>query len=690
MARAGPRLDHAARAAESEDPATGQLAARAEFAPRRTACAPRPPKRLRFDAQSPGAVAAKGARPPHDTAPPNGESTMPQTPDNELVRVHDWWRAANYLTVGQIYLLGNPLLTEPLRPQHIKPRLLGHWGTSPGLSLVYAHLNRVIQQRDVDVLFLAGPGHGGPAIVANVWLEGTYQEIYPHVTRDGAGMLRLFRQFSTPGGIPSHVGPQTPGSIHEGGELGYVLAHAFGAAFDDPKLVSVAVVGDGEAETAPLEGTWKGIRFLNPRRDGAVLPILHLNGYKISGPTVLGRASKDSVRSLLRGHGYEPIFVEGSEPMEVHGALAAALDCSFDRIAEIQASSRVFKESTAPSWPAIVLRTPKGWTGPKVVNGLPVEGTFRAHQVPLGEVRSDARQLAMLEEWMLSYGPRRSLRRRRRAARSRPRGGPRGREAHGRQPGRQRHGARDRSAGAGLLALRARCPESRLRAAGVHARARRDAARSLRGKPDDVPPRLPRRDQLEPSRRGVRGRGSLLRRRGPPRRRPRVAEGTRHGGVERAQLPGLARGLRADRPARPLRDVRGVRPRHCVDGDPARQVARDERGPSLARPGPVAELPPDVDVLAQRPQRLQPPGPRLHGYDPLEKRDRGPRLSAARRQLPAERGRPLLPEPQLHQPRHHRQAAAAPVARYRSGDDALRARRLRLVVGRNGDRRRPA
>jgi xylulose-5-phosphate/fructose-6-phosphate phosphoketolase len=330
---------------------------------------------------------------------------MPQARNDELARVHDWWRAANYLTVGQIYLLGNPMLQEPLRPQHIKPRLLGHWGTSPGLSLVYAHLNRIIQQRDADVLYLAGPGHGGPAVVANVWLEGTYQEVYPQVTRDGAGMLRLFRQFSTPGGIPSHVGPQTPGSIHEGGELGYVLTHAFGAAFDNPGLVAVAMVGDGEAETAPLEGSWKGARFLDPQRDGAVLPILHLNGYKISGPTVLGRASNETVRSLLRGHGYDPIVVAGSDPMEVHGELAAALDWSFDRIAEIQSGARVFRQSGAPAWPAIILRTPKGWTGPKELDGVPLEGTFRAHQVPLGAVRSNPRQLAMLEEWMQSYEP---------------------------------------------------------------------------------------------------------------------------------------------------------------------------------------------------------------------------------------------------------------------------------------------
>ncbi|HEY2513697.1 MAG TPA: phosphoketolase family protein, partial [Polyangiaceae bacterium] len=331
---------------------------------------------------------------------------MTTIPDADLRDLHDYWCAANYLTVGQIYLLANPLLREPLRAEHVKPRLLGHWGTSPGLSLVYAHLNRVIRQRDRDVLFLAGPGHGGPAVLANVYLEGAYSEVYSSVTPDGPGMLRLFRQFSTPGGVPSHVGAPTPGSIHEGGELGYVLTHAFGAVFDNPALVAVAVVGDGEAETGPLEGSWKGTRFLNPRHDGAVLPVLHLNGYKISGPTVLGRASDATVGALLMAQGYEPIFVEGDEPMAVHRAMAAALDRAFDAIAAIQGSARSGAGARGEvRWPAIVLRTPKGWTGPKEWNGVPIEGTFRAHQVPLAAVRTESGQLKMLEAWMKSYRP---------------------------------------------------------------------------------------------------------------------------------------------------------------------------------------------------------------------------------------------------------------------------------------------
>jgi len=325
---------------------------------------------------------------------------------SELDTIDRYWRAANYLTVGQIYLQDNPLLREPLRPEHIKPRLLGHWGTSPGLSLIYAHLNRVIRERGEDVLFLTGPGHGGPAVLANVYLEGTYSEIYPAITADAAGMRALFRQFSTPGGVPSHVGPPTPGSIHEGGELGYVLSHAFGAVFDNPDLVAVAVVGDGEAETAPLEGAWKGVSFLNPQHDGAVLPILHLNEYKISGPTVLGRAYDEDIRQLLGGHGYDVRFVEGTDPRWVHRALADSLEASFDTIRRIQKQARTAGSvTTKPRWPAIVLRTPKGWTGPNSVDGVAVEGTFRSHQVPLSGVRTNPQHLAMLEAWMKSYKP---------------------------------------------------------------------------------------------------------------------------------------------------------------------------------------------------------------------------------------------------------------------------------------------
>jgi xylulose-5-phosphate/fructose-6-phosphate phosphoketolase len=323
----------------------------------------------------------------------------------DLVAMDAYWRAANYLTVGQIYLQDNPLLREPLRPEHIKPRLLGHWGTSPGLSLVYVQLNRLIRETGSEVIYICGPGHGGPAIVANVYLEGTYGEVYPTVTDDEPGLRHLFRQFSTPGGIPSHVSVPTPGSIHEGGELGYALVHAFGAVFDNPDLIAACVIGDGEAETGPLEGSWKGVHFLNPARDGAVLPILHLNGYKISGPTVLGRTSDDDIASLLRGHGYGTIFVAGDDPLTVQADFAAALQRAYERIREIQADARGRGLAGRPRWPAIVMRTPKGWTGPHEVDGQLVEGTFRAHQVPVTSVRENPEHLAILEAWMRSYRP---------------------------------------------------------------------------------------------------------------------------------------------------------------------------------------------------------------------------------------------------------------------------------------------
>jgi xylulose-5-phosphate/fructose-6-phosphate phosphoketolase len=354
----------------------------------------------RFDTSISSAVEGDG------TNPPTQEVPVERPLSEELLdRMQRYWQAANYLTIGQIYLQDNPLLREPLDPSHIKPRLLGHWGTSPGLSLIYVHLNRLIRERGAEVIYLAGPGHGGPAVLANAYLEGTYSEVYPDVSQDAAGMRRLFRQFSTPGGVPSHVSVPTPGSINEGGELGYVLAHAFGAAFDNPDLLVAAVIGDGEAETGPLEGSWKSISFLNPARDGAVLPILHLNGYKIANPTVLGRASDDEVRKLLEGHGYEGYFVEGDDPAYVHQALAATLDRCYEEIRAIQREARENSVTGRPRWPAIVLRTPKGWTGPSELHGLPVEGTFRSHQVPLSNVRSDPEQLAMLEEWLRSYHP---------------------------------------------------------------------------------------------------------------------------------------------------------------------------------------------------------------------------------------------------------------------------------------------
>lgn len=325
--------------------------------------------------------------------------------DEELRALDAHWRAANYLAVGQIYLMGNPLLAEPLRPEHVKPRLLGHWGTSPGLNLVYTHLNRVIKARGQRELAVWGPGHGGPAVLANSWLEGTYAQTYPDVPRDATGMGRLFRQFSFPGGVPSHVAPETPGSIHEGGELGYSLSHAYGAAFDHPELVVTCVIGDGEAETGPLAASWHSHTFLDPVHDGAVLPVLHLNGYKIANPTVLARIPGSELDELLRGYGHEPLHVTGDDPFAVHAAMAEAMDTALDRIAQIQGAAREGGDRGRARWPMIVLRTPKGWTGPAEVDGLPVEGTWRAHQVPLAAVRDNPKHLRQLEEWMRSYRP---------------------------------------------------------------------------------------------------------------------------------------------------------------------------------------------------------------------------------------------------------------------------------------------
>ncbi len=349
-----------------------------------------------------------------------GEYGRTQAPDSaELRRLDAWWRAANYLSVGQIYLMDNPLLREPLRREHIKPRLLGHWGTTPGLNFIYAHLNRVIKARELDIIYVCGPGHGGPGMVANTYLEGTYSEIYPRITRDARGMQMLFRQFSFPGGIPSHASADTPGSIHEGGELGYSLVHAFGAACDNPGLIVACVVGDGEAETGPLAASWRCNAFLNPATDGAVLPILHLNGYKIANPTILGRLPDGDVVDFFRAYGYEPLLVAGSEPEAMHRAMARVVDQAIDHIWAIHHSARdnppangartpaaaSTLASAVPKWPMIILRSPKGWTGPKEVDGKKVEGFWRAHQVPLAEVRSNPRHLRQLEDWMRSYRP---------------------------------------------------------------------------------------------------------------------------------------------------------------------------------------------------------------------------------------------------------------------------------------------
>ena len=337
---------------------------------------------------------------PHAT-----EETRPEPALQELDLIDAYWRAANYLSVGQIYLMDNPLLRQPLSPVHIKPRLLGHWGTTPGINFVYAHMNRVIRQHDLDAIYVMGPGHGGPAAVANAYLEGTYSEVYADITPDERGLRQLFRQFSFPGGIPSHVSPETPGSIHEGGELGYSLSHAYGAALDNPDLLVCCIVGDGEAETGPLATSWHSNKFLNPANDGVVLPILHLNGYKIANPTVLARIGDDELTSLFHGYGYDVHWVSGDEPSTMHAQMAATLDEVLEKVRAIHRRARIDGEVFRPRWPMIILRTPKGWTGPKFVDHRPVEGTWRSHQVPLGEVRTNPEHLAQLETWLKSYRP---------------------------------------------------------------------------------------------------------------------------------------------------------------------------------------------------------------------------------------------------------------------------------------------
>ena len=337
-----------------------------------------------------------GSAKPHESKRPLSEE--------EIRKMHAYWRAANYLSVGQIYLYANPLLQEPLKLEHVKPRLLGHWGTTPGLNFIYVHFNRLIKKFDLNVIYVTGPGHGGPGLVANTYLESTYSEIYPHISQTVDGMRRLFKQFSFPGGIPSHVAPETPGSIHEGGELGYSIAHAYGAAFDNPDLLVCCVVGDGEAETGPLAASWHSNKFLNPARDGAVLPILHLNGYKIANPTILGRLTDADLTQLFAGYGYKPYFVEGQEPEAMHQLMAATLDTIVEEIKAIQQKARAGQLDGLPAWPTIILRTPKGWTGPKIVDGKPVEGTWRAHQVPVTDL-SKRDHLKILEDWMKTYRP---------------------------------------------------------------------------------------------------------------------------------------------------------------------------------------------------------------------------------------------------------------------------------------------
>ena len=582
----------------------------------------------------------------------------------ELSVLDRYWRAANYLSVGQIYLLANPLLREPLTLEHVKPRLLGHWGTTPGLNFVYAHLNRLIRERDLSVLYVTGPGHGGPGLVANTYLEGTYTEVYPHIGHDEEGLRRLFRQFSFPGGIPSHVAPETPGSIHEGGELGYAMVHAHGAAFDNPELLVCCVIGDGEAETGPLAASWHSNKFLNAARDGAVLPVLHLNGYKIANPTVLARIPERELRALLEGYGYAPRFVEGSEPEAMHQLMAATLDEVADDIAEIQSRARGRPRA---AWP-MTLRT-RGWTGPKVVDGLPAEGSFRSHQVPLSNLAHDPRRAVGGVDALLpprsSSTPRAPMPE---VAAQAPRGTA--------MPTPTPTAAPSTRAGAPGL------PD----AVDVLSANSSEATRVLGGFLRDVMRANPETfrlfgptDGVEPARSDLRGDRPRLGGRDLPTD-DHVGR-ARDGGAQRAPLPGLAGGLPADRSPRSVLLLRGIHPHRGLDVQPAREVAEGHARHPVASTDSVLELSADVARLASGSQRLLPPGSGLHRpRGQQEGRDR-PRLPPTGRQLPAVGCRPLPALARLRQRDRGRQAAGARLPLHRRGGRALHAWSRDLGVG---------
>ncbi len=602
---------------------------------------------------------------------------------DELRRIDAYWRAANYLSVGQIYLLDNPLLKEPLTLEHIKPRLLGHWGTTPGLNFIYAHANRVIKKYDLDMIYVAGPGHGGPGVVANVYLEGTYSEVYPNIPQNAEGMKRLFRQFSFPGGIPSHVAPETPGSIHEGGELGYSLLHAYGAAFDNPDLIVCCVVGDGEAETGPLAASWHSNKFLNPARDGAVLPILHLNGYKIAGPTVLARIPQKELQELLEGYGYYPYYVEGDDPPTVHEEMARTLDSVIEEIRSIQREARLHGFSHRQPWPMIVLRTPKGWTGPKVVDGLKVEGTFRAHQVPLTEMATRPEHIKMLEEWMKSYHPEELFDETGKLIPELAELAPRGMRRMGANP----------HANGGLLLKDLELPDFRgyqvkveqpgnteAEATRVMGQFLRDIMRmSLDSRnfrivgPDEtasnrltalfeVTDRMST-EAILPSDDHISHDGRVM---------EVLSEHMCQGWLEGYLLTGR-HGFFSCYEAFI----------HIVDSmfNQHAKWLKVTRTDPLAAADRVAELPADFARLAAGSQRLQPPGSGLHRPRGEQEGGRGAGLPAAGYELPAFGDGPLPAQPELHQRDRRRQAARAAVAGYGCRDSALHGRDRHLAVG---------
>ena len=544
-----------------------------------------------------------------------------------------YWRAANYLSVGQIYLYDNPMLREPLTLAHVKPLVVGHWGTTPGQNFIYVHLNRAIKMHDLDMIYIAGPGHGGPALVANTYLEGSYSEIYPDISQDEAGMKRLFKQFSFPGGISSHVAPTTPGSIHEGGELGYSLSHAFGAAFDNPGLIVACIVGDGEAETGPLATAWQSNKFLDPISDGAVLPILHLNGYKISNPTILARIAHDELEKFFEGCGWTPLFVEGDEPEVMHRLMAATVEDAIGRIHAIQKRARDDKDATRPRWPMIVLRSPKGWTGPKEVDGLKIEGTFRAHQVPMLVDAKHPDHVKLLESWMKSY----------RAEELFDANGTLKPEFAALAPkGARRMGANPHANG-GVLLRDLRMPDFRHHAVEVPSpgavdaqdtlvlgKFLRDVTRANKDQPQ-FPHLRPRRNAVEHARRRVRGHQSPVGR--PQGRGRRVSRARRPRGrfaAQRASMRGMARRLSVDRPARSIQQLRGFHPHRRFHVQPAREMVEGHARTALEAQDRLAQLPAGLARLAAGSQRLHAPGSRLSRSCHQQEGGRGARLSARR------------------------------------------------------------
>ena len=611
----------------------------------------------------------------------------PLSPD-ELRKIDAYWGAANYLSVGQIYLYDNPLLREPLKLDHVKPRLLGHWGTTPGQNFIYAHLNRIIKKHDLDMIYIAGPGHGGPALVANTYLEGTYSEFYPAIGHDVPGLKRLFKQFSFPGGIPSHVSPETPGSIHEGGELGYSLSHAFGAVFDNPGLVVACVVGDGEAETGPLATSWHSNKFLDAATDGAVLPILHLNGYKIANPTILARIGREELEQLMRGYGYNPYFVEGDDPAKVHQIMAATLDKVVAEIGKIQSDARSGGVTKRPIWPMIVMKTPKGWTGPKVVDGVPIEGTYRAHQVPLSEPREHPEHLKLLEDWMRSYHPETLFDEAGRLVPELAELAPAGERRMGANP----------HANGGLLLRELRMPDFRdyavklPRPGGLMNEDTRTLGKFLRDvirlNDDQRNFRLFGPDETASNRLtavyeatdkqweaetvatddhlAFQGRVMEM-----------LSEHQCEGWLEGYLLTGRHGLFNCYEAFIHIIDSMFNQQREMAEGD-----ARD----SLAPADRVAEHPARLARLAAGPERVHAPGPRLHRpRRQQEGRDR-PGLPASRYQHALIGDGPLLEEPPLCQRDHREQAPVAAVARHGIGGEALHRRDRHVGMG--GQRRR--